>query len=95
MIPKLLPQFIENKLLYIGTIRQLPDGVDIESVLSQAATEFNENVLPKMMEQEKVVSGLQFDALLRLQGSSLRKLRRSWSEEQLTSRRERPTLGPI
>lgn len=84
MIPKLLPRFVEQKILFLGSIRQLPPEADIEAVLEQAGKEFDDKALNAIMENSGIKSTAEFDAHLRVQGSSLRKLRRSWSVEQLT-----------
>lgn len=84
MIPRMLPKFVEQKILYLGSIRQLPPEADIEAVLEQAGKEFDDKAMKKMMESSGIKSVAEFDAHLRVQGSSLRKLRRSWSVEQLT-----------
>lgn len=84
MIPQILPKFVESKLLFMGTLQQLPDGVDVEQILEQAAKEFDEKALAKILEASGVESPAMFDAQLRAQGSSLRKFRRSWSQDQMT-----------
>lgn len=83
LIKRLLPKYIEQKLLLIDTIRQLPEEVDFEDIVDQAVKEFDNNAMEKMMEGFGVTSTAEFDAVLRAQGSSLRKLRRSWSIDQL------------
>lgn len=83
LIKRLLPKYIEQKLLLIDTIRQLPEEVDFEDIVDQAVKEFDNNAMEKMMEGFGVTSTTEFDAVLRAQGSSLRKLRRSWSIDQL------------
>lgn len=84
MIPQILPKFIEAKILFLGGMQSLPEGVDLETVFEQAAKEFDDKALAKMIEESGVKSRIEFDAHLRAQGSSLRQLRRSWSQQQLT-----------
>ena len=84
MIPKILPKFVEAKLLFHGMLRQLPEGVDIDKVLEQAASEFDDKALNIMIENSGLKSASEFDAHLRAQGSSLRNLRHSWATDQLT-----------
>lgn len=84
MIPQILPKMVDAKILFLGAIRSLPDEVDIEGVIEQAAAEFDNKARGKMMESAGIKSVAEFDAHLRGQGSSLRKLRRSWSTDQLT-----------
>ncbi|MCH2182780.1 MAG: peptidyl-prolyl cis-trans isomerase [Mariniblastus sp.] len=83
LIERLLPKYIEQKLLLVDTLRQLPEEVDFESIVEQAVKEFDNNAMEKMMEAFGATSTNEFDAVLRAQGSSLRKLRRSWSIDQL------------
>lgn len=84
LIPRLLPKFVESKLLFMGATRELPEQVDLEKVIEEATKEFDKKALPDMMKSSGVTSIAEFDAQLRGQGSSLRSLKRSWSIEQLT-----------
>ena len=84
LIPKLVPKFVDAKLLYIGTLQKLPAEADVSKILEQAGKEFDENAMGKMMKSAGLVSPVEFDGQLRAQGSSLRKLRLSWSQDQLT-----------
>lgn len=83
IIKKILPKFIDSKLLYVATMRGLPEQVDPDSVLEQADEQFNDQALEKLMDKAGAKSPAEFDAHLRTMGSSLRKLRRSWSKDQL------------
>ncbi|MEM7784840.1 MAG: hypothetical protein AAF623_15935, partial [Planctomycetota bacterium] len=85
MVPQMLPQFVDQKLRFVSVVEALPDKVNLEDVISQAEKEFNENALPKMLEQSGYPSIVEFDAQLRFQGSSLKKFRKKWSEDQLTA----------
>ncbi|MDG1872830.1 MAG: peptidylprolyl isomerase [Mariniblastus sp.] len=84
MIPQLLPRFVESKLLYHGMLQQLPDEVDMDKVIEQATSEFDEKALKTMLKNSGLNSASEFDAHLRAQGSSLRSLRQSWARDQLT-----------
>lgn len=84
LIPRILPKFVEGKLLYHGMLAELPDEVDVEKVLEQASAEFDEKALGPMIKNSGLKSAGEFDAHLRAQGSSLRNLRRSWGRDQLT-----------
>ena len=95
LIPKILGKFVEAKILYQGAIRELPEGVDIEKVIGQAAQEFDDKALPAMMKSAGVKSVTEFDAQLRAQNTSLRQLRRSWSIDQLTKYFVAQRLGKI
>lgn len=80
----LLTKYIDSKLLYIDTIRKLPEGAEIDKIIEQASKEFDKTAAPAMMKQARIESLADFDAHLRMQGSSLRMLRLSWSKDQLT-----------
>lgn len=83
LIKRLLPKFIDEKLLLLHVKQGLPEGADFADIVSQAAKEFDEKAMESMMEQSGAKSVVEFDAQLRAQGSSLRQMRQKWSEEQL------------
>ena len=84
MIPQILPKFVESRLLYHGMLKKLPEGVDVEDVLTQAGSEFDTKAMPQLMEAAGVESVTEFDAYLRSLGSSLRNMRHSWARDQMT-----------
>ncbi len=83
LIKRLLPKYIDQKRLLIDTKRGLPEGADFDKIVEQASKEFDEKALPEIMKQNGVTSTAELDAQLRARGSSLRKLRESWSIDQL------------
>ncbi len=83
-VKRYLPKYIDSTMLYVSTIRGLPEGADVENILEQAGKEFDEKALPEMIEKQGVGTRALFDASLRMKGSSLRQKRVSWSKEQLT-----------
>ena len=83
LITKLLPKYIEQKMLLIDVKSELPPEADFEEFVKNASSEFDDKALEAMMESAGVESSLVFDAHLRAQGSSLRKLRRSWTINQV------------
>ncbi len=83
LIVQLLPKYIEAKLLFIDVKNGLPEAANFEDIIKSADDQFDEKVLPKMMEAAKVKSPAMLDAHFRALGSSLRKVRRSWSENEL------------
>lgn len=84
LVKRILPKFVDQKLLYVGVVRSLPDEADIESIIEQAAEEFDKSALPDMMKGGGFTNQNQLDAQLRVQGHSLRKMRESWAKDQLT-----------
>jgi hypothetical protein len=83
LVKRMLPRYIDQKLLLIDAKRQLPEGVDFEKVISQSEKDFDEKVLDSMIESAGVSGAAEYDALLRAQGSSLSKLRRAWTVDQI------------
>ncbi len=83
LIKRLLPKYVDQKMLFLATTATLPEGADIEDVITQAETTFNEQALPDMMKSSGITSTSQFDANLRAQGSSIRQMRRSWAKDQV------------
>ncbi|MFK7769143.1 MAG: peptidylprolyl isomerase [Mariniblastus sp.] len=84
LLPKLLPQFVDAKIRFIGGLRGLPDGVELEDILEQAGEGFDTNALDEMVKGAGLKSVAELDAHLRVQGASVRKVRRMWCEDQLT-----------
>lgn len=82
-IPIVLNKHVEQALIYVDTLQKLPEQVDINNVLEQAGKEFDTKAVLEMADQAGVKSSTEYDALLRIQGSSLRKLRLAWSKEQI------------
>ena len=82
VIKRMLPNFIEQRLLLISVKDELPPEVDFEEIVENASKEFDKQALEGMMESAGVNSPAEFDAQLRAQGSSLRKLRFIWTQSQ-------------
>ena len=83
VFPRLLPKYIESKLLFVDVKQSLPDTANLDDIFETTEDQFDEHVLPKIMEAAGVKSAAMLDAQFRAQGSSLRKFRRSWSENEL------------
>jgi uncharacterized protein YktA (UPF0223 family) len=83
-IRMLMNKYVDAKLLYVDTLRKLPDGADINKIIDQAAKEFDKSVAPTMMKNAGAGSMSEFDAILRMQGASLRKVRLAWCQDQIT-----------
>ena len=83
VIKQLLPKYVDQRLLLVDTIRKLPEGAEFETIVDSASKEFDEKAIDQFMKEYGVDSRAMLDAQLRAQGSSLRKLRRSWSIDQL------------
>ena len=84
LMSRLLPKYIDQKMLFVSTLDQLPEQANIDDILKQAEVTFNEKALPGMMENSGVESVTQFDGILRSQGSSVRQMRRAWAKDQIS-----------
>ncbi len=84
LIMKILPKLVNEKMLYVGALQDLPEEADIEKIVASAAKEFDEKALPELLKKAKVKDPADYDALLRRMGSSLRKRRDAWARDQLT-----------
>lgn len=83
VIKKMLPNFINSKLLLIDTLESLPEGASFDTIIDSAGNDFDEKVLPLLIEKSNVTSAIELDAKMRAQGGSLRQFRHRWSEEQI------------
>ena len=83
LIARLIPKFIDSKMLWIDALNSLPEGADIDAVLESADAEFDAKALPEIMGKMEVASVQEFDQKLRGLGSSLRQFRSNWSRDQL------------
>jgi len=83
LIERLLPKYVESKLMYVDAERSLPDTAKIEDIRKSLGEQFDENVLPDLVTESKVSSAVEYDAQLRAQGSSLRRARDNWIETQI------------
>ena len=83
LLTKILPKYIEQKMLLIDVKSGLPPEADFEEFVKNASSEFDDKALEGLMKSAGVASPIVFDAHLRAQGSSLRKLRRTWTISQV------------
>lgn len=83
VIRALTPKYVEQKLLHVYAKQQLPDGASWPKIVEQAEKDFDERMLPKMLEKSNLRSALDLDAQFRAQGTSLRAFRQRWAEDQI------------
>lgn len=83
LIQRILPKYVEQKMLQIDVKNQLPEGANFEDIIDSASSEFDDKAIEQLMKSAGVSSTIEFDAHLRAQGSSLRKLRKSWTVNQV------------
>jgi|GEM_PF-1913313 len=84
LMTRLLPKYVDQKMLYVSTLDQLPEEANIDDILKQAEKTFNDKALPDLMENSGVESVTKFDAILRSQGTSVRQMRRAWAKDQIS-----------
>ncbi len=82
LMRQLLPNMVENKILYLEFLRQVPAD-RIKDVREKLNEEFDAEKLETAMQRAKVNSPQELDALLRQYGSSLEKQRRTYAEQKL------------
>ena len=82
LMRQMLPGMVENKILYLEFLRQIPPE-RLKDVEKKLAAEFDEEKLDTAVERAKVNSPAELDELLRKYGSSLEKERRAYTEQKL------------
>ena len=83
VVRALVNKYVDQRLMAVDTKRNLPDKVTWEGITQQAEKDFDKKALPLLMEKSGAKTPAEYDANLRVMGSSLRKMRQSWSEEQI------------
>lgn len=83
ILPRLLPKYIQGKLLLVDALESLPEGANVDDIYSSAGDQFDEMMVPQLMKNVNVESPAKLDAYYRALGSSLRNVRRSWIESEL------------
>ena len=84
LIPRLLPKYIDQKLMYVDAMRNLPEGAKIQDAIADAEDQFESLEMPNMIKKAGVKNSLEFDGHLRANGSSLRQMRRQWAQTQIS-----------
>ena len=83
VVRALVNKYVEQRLVVVDTKRNLPEKVTWQGITEQAEKDFDKKALPLLLEKSGAKSPAEYDANLRSMGSSLRKLRQTWSEEQI------------
>ncbi|MCA9266943.1 MAG: peptidylprolyl isomerase, partial [Planctomycetales bacterium] len=82
LMQQMLPQMIQNKMLYQEMLGQIPED-NVNQIHNKLAHEFDDKQLPNLMERAKLDSPAELDAKLREFGSSIEKQRRLFTEQIL------------
>ena len=61
----------------------MPDTANLEDILETASKQFDDEIVPKLMERAGVDSQVMLDAHYRSMGSSLRRTRENWAQNEL------------
>ncbi len=77
-----LTKFIDQQLLYTDVVRELPAEADLDKMFESIGKSFDEEALPDFLKKQKLNRAIDFDIYLRTLGSSLRKFRQRWIEDQ-------------
>ena len=83
LIPRLLPRYIQRKTLLVDAVASLPEGANVDEIFKSAGEQFDEIMVTRLMENVNVKSPAELDAYYRALGSSLRKVKKSWVEDEL------------
>jgi len=82
MIKTLLPQVIDQKLLYVDIVQGLPKEADINDIKTKIGDQFAISAIPSLMAREKVETVNELDRVLRSYGTSLLQTKNAWIENQ-------------
>lgn len=80
LIQRLLPRIVDNKILYLDFLRQIP-GDRLPEIEQQIFQEYNKKRLPKVLEETGLQTAAELDEYLRSRGSSLAKQQRLFLEQ--------------
>ena len=96
LMPRLLPKYIQAKLLLVDTLDGLPAEANVEEIFENAGEQFEELMLPLLIKNTGVKSPGELDAYYRALGSSLRTVKQSWAESELVKfmMRKKLNLAP-
>ena len=83
LLKRLVDKYIDQKLLYVDALGNLPEEADLDQFLAHAGSIYDEKVLPGLIESSGVADAVAFDANLRVQGTSLKLERDAWARDQL------------
>jgi parvulin-like peptidyl-prolyl isomerase len=83
LVKQLLPNLVENKLIYLDFLRTIPRD-KLPEIERRVYDEFVKSEVPKIMKQAEVKTPTELDAKLRKMGSSLDKQRRFYMERELS-----------
>lgn len=80
---QVLPQHVEMLLVYVDALREIPED-KIPDIRKNVDKAFDEQFLPKMMQEAGVANSLEYEQQLRAKGQSLDRMRKMFFERGLS-----------
>jgi len=80
---QVLPQHVEMLLIYVDALREIPED-KIPDIRKNVDKAFDEQFLPKMMQEAGVANSLEYEQQLRAKGQSLDRMRKMFFERGLS-----------
>jgi hypothetical protein len=89
---QVIEQHIETLLVYVDACREIPED-KLPEIRKNVDRAFDEQQLPRMMEEEGVANSLEYESLLRKRGMSLDRMRKMFFERGLAQEWLRKNVG--
>jgi hypothetical protein len=89
---QVIDQHIETLLVYVDACREIPED-KLPEIRGNVDKAFDEQQLPRMMEEEQVANSLEYESLLRKRGMSLDRMRKMFFERGLAQEWLRKNVG--
>jgi hypothetical protein len=89
---QVIDQHIETLLVYVDACREIPED-KLPEIRKSVDRAFDEQQLPRMMEEEGVTNSLEYESLLRKRGMSLDRMRKMFFERGLAQEWLRKNVG--
>jgi hypothetical protein len=91
---QVLPSHVETLLVYVDACREIP-AEKLPEIRANVDKAFNEQQLPRMMQEDGVANSLEFEQRLRSQGMSLDRMRKMFFERGLAQEWLRKNVGDV
>ncbi len=91
---QVLPSHIETLLVYVDACREIPED-KLPEIRENVDKAFDEQQLPRMMQEDKVANSLEYEQKLRSQGMSLDRMRKMFFERGLAQEWLRKNVGEV
>lgn len=91
---QVLPSHIETLLVYVDACREIPED-KLPEIRASVDKAFDEQQLPRMMQEEGVANSLEYEQKLRSQGISLDRMRKMFFERGLAQEWLRKNVGEV